>query len=204
MDVWATPVAGGELKKLTSNPAADETPRFTRDGRFLVLQVFGAATSGDIWLLSLDGEHKPSPLLKGLANEFSAALSPDNRWLAYISDESGKPQYFVQSFPASGDRYQLSLQGTFVGTTVPSPLWLKGETQFAYLGPDGVTLMVADVTTEDGFRASAPRRLFKLPAGVRGLCATADGMRLLATVPSGGGNPETITLVQNWAAELGH
>ncbi len=175
---------------------------WSQDGRTLVVQTFDHATSWDLWSLSLEGERRFTPILQGLANEGPAQISPDGRWLAYASDQSGNSQYYVQPFPGPGERYQLSMHGTYSAATVPSPVWLRGGKEFAFVGPDGHTLMVASVIPDRTFRATTPRRLFKLPEGVRGITSTPDGSRLLATVPSGGAERGSITLVMNWASQI--
>src|SRR5262249_43160002 len=75
---------------------------WSADGRFIAYQVAAAKTGMDIWVLPLFGERKTFPLLQTAFNEEHLQFSPDGRWLAYTSDESGRPKIYVQSFPASG------------------------------------------------------------------------------------------------------
>jgi len=204
-DLYVRRLSGsGEDEPLPKSSAAFKVPLvWTRDGRSILVQSFDGATNWDILLLTLEGERKTTPLLRGLADEALALLSPDGRWLAYMSNQSGSPQFYAQPFPGPGAKYQLSLRGACFASTVANPAWLRGGKVFAYVGPDCLTLMAADVTADPAFRATTPRPLFRLPDGVEGLAATPDGGRLLATVPSGRGTPATVTLVLNWSARLG-
>ena len=189
-----------ELPK--SSPLFKVPQEWSSDGRFLIVQAFNLETSWDLMSLDMGGDRRLAPLLQGLANEGPGALSPNGRWLAYVSDQSGNPQFYVQSFPRTGDRYQLSERGTFNNVTVPSPVWLRGGSQIAFMGPDGSTLMVADVIPGPTFRATTPRTLFRLPPGVLGLSTNPGGTRLLATVPSRGEPVGAVALVVHWARQL--
>jgi Tol biopolymer transport system component len=204
-DLYVRRLSGsGQDEALPKSNAAFKVPLvWSSDGRFILEQSFETATSWDILMLELGGEKTASALLQGLANEGLALLSPDGRWLSYLSDQSGSPQFYAQPFPGPGEKYQLSVRGACFANTVANPVWLRGGRMFAYIGPDCLTLMATDVTEGPPFRASTPRPLFKLPVGIEGLAATPAGDRLLATVPSGTGIPSTITLVENWSTRVG-
>ena len=95
--------------------AFDKFPTaWSPDGRFLLYMVVSPRTANDLWVLPLEGDRQPRPYLRKPANEFRAAVSPDGRWLSYNSDESGRTEGYVQSFPAPGRRYQVTTDGTGV------------------------------------------------------------------------------------------
>ncbi len=190
--------SGSDETLPTVAPLFNAPQEWTGDGRALIVLSFDLATSWDLWALPLEGERVPKPLVRGLANEGPASLSPDGRWLAYASDRSGISQYYVQSYPEMGEPYQLSEEGTFNGATVPSPVWLAGGRRFAYLGPDGVSLMISEVGAGPGFSAQRPRPLFRLPPGALGLAVTPDGGRLLATLPVGSPRSAVLNYVVDW------
>ncbi len=129
----------------------DEFPTaWSRDGRYLLFTQIHPDTGADIWILPRTG--KPEPLANGPCNEHSAQFSPNGRWLAFASDETGKDEVYVQPFPATGKKWPLSADG---GTT---PVWSRdGRKIFYHNGDDMMT-----VSFEDGLapRTSVPQRLF--------------------------------------------
>src|SRR5437870_4953223 len=78
----------------------------------------------DLWLLPTEGDHKPIPYLRAPFNERCGIVSPDGRWMAYYSDESGKPEVYVQSFPTPGGKYQISTSGASAGLQLMA--WVHG------------------------------------------------------------------------------
>ena len=117
--------------------------------------------------------------------------------MAYRSDESGKWEIYVQSFPTPGSKYQVSTSG---GGGVIA--WVRGGHELLFTGGDGFTLMAADMETSPTIRIGAPRRLFKLPPYVVGRDVTPDGQRVLVVVPAGQATAATITIEQNWTAAV--
>jgi len=84
---------------------------FTRDGRSLIVRTVGGSGVRDIWLAPRDSGRAPIPLLQSPADEVAPALSPDGRWLAYVSNESGRAEVYVRPFPGMAGRYPISLEG---------------------------------------------------------------------------------------------
>jgi hypothetical protein len=169
------------------------------------------------WLLPLGGaaaDHKPVRVQQSQFNEVNPRLSPDGRWIAYASDESGKSQIYVRLFdaaaamgshaasptPASG-KWMVSKDGG------SAPLWRRDGKELFYLSLDGEAMAV-DVSTTGIFHAEVPKELFKTPKGVLYWDVTADGKRFLMTAPSAA-NPAAppraqppFTVVLNWQAAL--
>jgi Tol biopolymer transport system component len=125
----------------------------TSDGRWFVYRVGDVARgqNTDLYFApSGGGEHRP--LVASRFNELSPAISPDGRWLAYVSDVSGEYEVYVQPFPGPGARRQVSVSG---GT---SPVWAHSGEELFYLS--GGHLVAADVETRNGFMVRSRQRLF--------------------------------------------
>ena len=167
---------------------------WSSDGRFIIYSEQDKATGYDLWKLLLAGDRKPVPLVRSQSNEYCGALSPNGRWIAYASDESGIVEIYVRPLPdeglASGRPSQVSYNGG------RWPKW-SGKELF-YLDREKYMVSV-EVKTGAGFAAGTPRRLF--PTGIHTPDArfdvTADNQRFLIPTESNGGNtPATVFL--NW------
>jgi eukaryotic-like serine/threonine-protein kinase len=171
---------------------------WSRDGRFLLFNRQTQKAKTDVWVLPFFGDRKPFPYLQSEFIEHGARFSPDGRWVAYVSDESGRPEVYVTPFPGPGGKWQISTAG---GTL---PLWRADGKELFYLSP-ARDVVVVEVKPGSGFESTAPRTLF--PAGPLfrstpgGIDISPDGQRVVAAVaPEEYSSP--ITLVLNWTAEL--
>jgi Tol biopolymer transport system component len=187
--------AGAEEPLFQSSALFKNLSQWSPDGRYLVFTQPDAATGWDLWLLPVEGDRKPVPYLRSPFNEQSGYLSPDGRWMAYSSDESGKLEVYVQSFPTPGSKYQVSTSGGFAGT------WSKDGKEMIIAGTDG-TILSVDVQTTPSFKAGTPRVLFKPRQDLVGITGTRDFQRFLVSVPVGEASPSSITLQLNWPAAL--
>ncbi len=124
---------------------------FTPDGRMLVLTIMEESNS-NLATLSV-GDKELRPLVIDQFNKTEPALSPDGRWLAYVSDETGRPEVYVQAFPNPGARYPIS------ANRGREPVWSRDGRQLFYRG--GGRLMTVTVTAGDSFTASVPSPLFE-------------------------------------------
>jgi len=203
MDIYAKPVggAGEEQRLLISSGLFMQLSQWTPDGRSLVYSEPGPGSGWDLWLLPTEGDHKPVPYRRTAFNEYLGAVSPDGRWMAYFSEESGKVELYAQSFPSPGSKYQVSTNGAGGPLNFPS-WWVRDGRELIYLGQDGLTLMAADVQTSPAFKAGAPHKLFKLRADCLWADITRDGQRVLVTVPAGQASASTITVEMNWTAAM--
>jgi serine/threonine-protein kinase len=128
----------------------------TPDGRSAVVRTVERSGSRDIWLLALDSARQPMPLLQTPANEVAPALSANGRWLAYVSNESGRPEVYVRAFPSMEGRFAVSLEG---GT---EPVWSRrGDELFYRSGP---LLIAAQVRAGTSFEVLRRTPLFTNPA----------------------------------------
>jgi len=194
---------GGEEVLLADD--GDSIPSsWSPDGRFLLYDRVGL--NADMWLLPLSGERKPFPFLRTPANEFDGHFSPDGRWIAYRSDESGRSEVYVAPFSgaggASGTKRQVSTSGGVY------PRWRKDGREIFYVTPPpDATLMAAAVSARGtAFDVGAVERLFdvRLP-GTQGWFydVSPDGRRFLVNMaPEVTTAPAPITVVVNWTAGL--
>lgn len=163
------------------------------DGRYLVYWQLSAKTGG-IWLLPLQGDRAPRPYLQSPANLRGGLLSPDGRWLAYLSDEAGTDNLYVQSFPSPGTRYQIAQ--TSVGG-----VWNRTGTLLGWIDPAGRP-MVADIRPGPEFHAGPPRLFGVAPKGAVSAQALGDFSRLLASVPLSTTARPSVTIVTDWVNAL--
>jgi eukaryotic-like serine/threonine-protein kinase len=182
---------------------------WTPDGKFIVYSDTGETTNYDLWLLPLAGDHKPISLLQTKFNETRAQFSPDGQWVAYVSDESGKLEVYVQPMPATGGKWQVSTSGG------DQPPWRKDGKELYYLAADGKLTAVPVKTiasSSSNFEIGPPQPLFPVPdiVGSGGITSrysyqpSADGKRFLVDVPAGGEGvaQPPITMTLNWQATL--
>jgi len=178
---------------------------WTPDGRFLIYEVTGPDQSWDLWLLPVVGKGEkaePKPFLTTPANETHSAISPDAKWLAYASDESGRSEVYVQTFPAPGGKFQISTEGG------DQPLWSNDGKEIYFLSEDRV-LTAVSVSTGPSFEAGVPKPLFKArvptlaPTGARIMyMVSADGLRFLVASFTENAVGEPMRLILNWPSEL--
>ena len=167
-------------------------PEVSRDGRFLAYSA-----SGDVWVLPLAGG-EPVAFLQTPFAEGDPAFSPNGRWIAYGSNESGQSQIYVQSFPKGGGKYLISLAG---GT---EPRWRGDGRELFFLAPDG-TMMAAGIDTAKDFQATVPQPLFR--TGITSTrdnhpyVVSKDGARFLIPVIERA-TPTPITVTLNWPAAV--
>jgi len=169
---------------------------WSSDGRFLVY-ASGIGGRDGVWAVPLLGDRKPIPLVQGSVPSDEAHLSPDGRFLAYMSYEAGRFEVYVQGFPAPGARARISTQGGL------DPRWRRDGHELFYKTPDG-TLMAVDVKAGGPLEPGAPRKLFATglrPPTWDQYAVTADGQRFLVLMPVDTA-PTTTTVVLNWTAGI--
>jgi Tol biopolymer transport system component len=149
-------------------------------------------------MLPLSGERKPYPFLQSTFNELGARFSPDGKWLAYFSLESGRPEVYVVPFPGPGGKWQVSTGG---GTW---PRWRRDGKEIFYLSPDNKVMAAEVRASGTSFEIGAAQPLFETRpyrSGGAAFDVSADGQRFI--IEYAGEQPTAaITLVVNWDAEL--
>jgi serine/threonine protein kinase/Tol biopolymer transport system component len=170
------------------------------DGSYVLQGAINDATNFDIGLLPMTGETPRSWFLQTPANEGQAKISPNGRWIAYTSDESGLQEIYVQSFPVPGNKRRISNNG---GSW---PRWRRDGAELIYVAPGGLVTTVA-VSSGERFTAGAPTTLFRSRNGIGGAIGlvdpfevSLDGQRFLMLVRPPA--PTSIPLILNWPALL--
>ncbi len=156
-EIWRVPAdgSGGEEKFFDSDDGIQGL-NFSPGGAFAVLQTAHPTTNRDVWILSLDRAGKvqtATPFLTSAFNELSPRVSPDGRWITYISDESGRYEVYVRAFPGSGPRVQVSTNG---GT---EPVWTMNGSRVVYRS--GNNFVVANFDKAAGLTVSSRHELFE-------------------------------------------
>jgi Tol biopolymer transport system component len=171
---------------------------WSSDGRFLLYNQTDPKTNYDIWVLPLFGNKQPIPLLRTEFNELDGAFSPDGKWIAYNSDASGQQEVYVQTFPASEGKWQISSGGG------SRPKWRHDGKELFYLAADR-RIMAVDVIPGATFRKGAPRPLVETRISdpyLTHFAVTRDGQRFLIPTPLSDANAPPATVVINWTAGI--
>ena len=169
---------------------------WSSDGRYL---LYESGTPPDIWVLPTFGDRKPFPLLETPFVEAQPRLSPDGKWVAYQSNESGRAEVYVTGFPKAAGKWQVSTSG---GSW---PAWNGAGTELFYVNTNTSEFLAADVSSEaDGFRVRGVQPLFQISARILGssYAATPDGKRFLVNTIPESVSVAPLTVVVNWAAAL--
>jgi Tol biopolymer transport system component len=193
---------GGQERPLLQSNNPKRPCDFSPDGRLLLYREDDRDTLGDLKVLPLFGERLPRAFMATRFDEQSGAFSPDGRWVAYSSDESGRQEIYVASFPEPTRRYRVSSQG---GT---NPRWSRDSREFFYLA-GGKSMMAVSVKYHDPELVfGPPKRLFDVRVSLidsfhspNRYDVSADG-RFLVAVPASNEGPPPLVLVFNWAEQL--
>jgi Tol biopolymer transport system component len=194
--------AGGETLLFQSGEDKHPTS-WARDGRFLLYSSVDAKTKKkDVWVLPMDGGRKPFPFLRTGFNEFSASFSPDTRWIAYVSDQSGRNEIYVRPFspPSAAGFSPAAPPWTVSQGGGVWPHWCADGKELVYADLDG-KVMAVQVTASPVFHTGVPQPLFQAPNGYAG-DVTADGKRFLLAAPLAQNATAPFTVVLNWTAGL--
>ena len=195
----------GEATILAATPRPELLSDWSRDGKYLLYHLDDPETRADLWYLQRneDGSGwEPHPFLQTPFNQSVPRFSPDGRYVAYLSNESGQMEVYVQPFPEGGRRVTLSSNG---GTKVR---WSRDGKELFYV--EGQTLVAVSVSSGSSFSVGSATRLFEHPGLRPGINyapydISADGQRFILAEPVGEGAdaPEpSIRVVENWFAEF--
>jgi len=207
-DIFQKPTAGGK-EELIQRPGtlgsqlvlSDWSP----DGKTIVYtpEVSLGKTRADLFLLAMEGDHKPSVYLQTPSRELQGQFSPDGRWMSYTTDESGRQEVNVQPIPPTGAKWQVSTAGG------SQPRWRRDGKELFYIAADQ-KLMAVPVRTSPNFQPGSPQELFpgvpiasSSEAGQFYYTPSKDGQRFLMNIPAEGSTAQPpITVVLNWQSEL--
>ncbi len=135
---------------------------WSSDGKLLVYTQSEPAAQDDIWMLPVDGEGTPRRLVETQFREAGAALSPDDRWLAYTSNETGRDEVYVQAFPDPGRKWLISTGGGY------TPVWGPDGEALELFYRNGNKMMLVPIKAKPTFSAGTPRTLFEFEAASAG------------------------------------
>jgi len=186
-------------RTITSEPLGTAVPdRFTPDGSGVAVFTNSGKRGTDVVIVPATGSAKPQPLLATSANELGIEFSPDGRWMGYSSDESGRVEYYVTSFPGPGGKWQVSTNGASRGG------WLGGGAGAWYVDLEGKFFAVPISTSGGGIEVGTRRPLFggqALPVDTFEF--THDGKQLLGAARRPSTTGPVLTLVTQWPSALG-
>jgi Tol biopolymer transport system component len=198
LELYRKPSSGAGAETLLLEDRRSKDPMdWSPDGRYLLYRVTGDTGGNDIWMLPLSGDRTPMPLAATSFNENYARFSPDGRWIAYASDESGQVEVYVVPFPPGDGKWQVSTAGGSF------PRWRGDGRELFYVGADGTLTAVAVAGSGGAFEAGRPQSLFKVALPVTPgypYVATRDGQRFLINTDIA--PPVPITVLTNWTATL--
>jgi Tol biopolymer transport system component len=210
-DLYQKPASGVKDEELLLKSGEDKSPTsWSRDGRFLLYTTSDPKTTeGELWVLPFEGDKKPFPFLRTEFNNEDGQFSPDGRWVAYFSDESGRNEIYVRTFSPDSTAAASDTGGKWLISTGggSEPRWRGDGKELYYLAPDG-KLMAVEITTNPVFRAGAPNALFQTPPQGAfttlgySWVLTPDGKRFLFLAPVEQTGQAPFTVVLNWQAGL--
>jgi len=177
---------------------------WSADGKFVLFQKPGDKTGQDLWVAPQPAEPsgsppKPFPYLESPFNETNGVFSPDGRWVAYESDESGRAEVYVQTFPLTNQKLQISTGG---GTNAE---WSKTGGELFYLAASRDLMAVPYRVNGTTFDPGVAKALFAIPGNLtrRAYAPARDGRRFLVAKPAEENvAAEPVTVVLNWQAAL--
>ncbi|MDA2925227.1 hypothetical protein MYX65_11365, partial [Acidobacteria bacterium AH-259-L09] len=194
-DLFQKLVGGGQEEVLFESNQAKFPEDWSSDGRFI---LFISPQGKTVYALPLSGDQEPMRVLETPFDKDEFHFSPDGRWIAYNSDESGRWEVYVASFPDFTEKRQVSNSGGVQAR------WRKDGKELFYLGLDGKLRAVA-VKAGSSLETGIPQVLFETKVRVSPLwdqyCVTGDGQRFLINEPAEDVS-SPITVVLNWTAEL--
>jgi Tol biopolymer transport system component len=197
---WQLADGSGGPDRLTTSDHIQAPMSSSPDGKLLAFLDVGPATGWDIWVLRL-GDRTAQPFLQTAFSESAPRFSPDGRWLAYFSNESGRFEVYMTPYPGPGRKEPISTEG---GT---EPVWNPNGRELFYRSGD--KMMAVDIVTQPGFAVGKPHVLFEGPYVPTPLTfpnydVSSDGQRFLMLKPTEQAQaaPTQINVVSNWFEEL--
>ena len=183
--------AGTRPRRLLTWPRHLHLSAWSRDGKWLLGDDFSPGQRKDVWAIAADGTDS-IPVAAGPASEAQPDFSPDGRWVAYESDESGRMEILVISFPDLSVKRQISINGG------RAPRWDPQGGRLYYL--EGHRLMAVPMSSSTGLRLGVGQMLFETPARV--FDVSPDGKRFILVLPNPDLIPPGIHVVLDWVREL--
>jgi len=191
---------GGSEQQVYESPGVvDDGIDISPDGKQLLFELTGEKTSTDLWTVLADGNGNPRALFASEFSESEGRFSPDGHWVAYVSNESGRSEIYVQSFPPAGGKWQVSTGGG------AQPHWRRDGKELYFIAPDR-KLMAVDVKLGATFEMGTPKPLFQTQvsgfASPNRYDVSADGQRFLVNSSVQEQSRTPIVVILNWIAGL--
>ena len=200
-NLYQKPSNGQGEEKLLLKTDLNKVPTgWSKDGRYILYQELDSTTNWNVWALPTFGDRQPVAVVNGRFNESNPAFSPDGRFIVYRSNESGRSEIYVQSFPDPSGKWQVSNNGG------NDPLWSADGKTIIYRGLDQ-RIMSVSIKTGETAQVGVPESLFAARISASGVARNRyamfpDGQRFLLTSPPGKDALTPTTVVLNWSAEL--
>ena len=174
------------------------------DGKSIVYYELTAETNFDLFVVPPGNNEKSKPFLRSTSAELLGTVSPDGRWIAYISDETGRFEVYVQSFPDAGRKVQVTTTGaTGAGSSQAVTWWRRDGKQLAFLNADSSRVLGIDIEPGADFRIGPAKAIATVRPQVITMTWTADLQRALTIVPESGAAAWSLTFVRPWTAAIG-
>jgi Tol biopolymer transport system component len=201
-EIYVRPTSGqGDASLLFTADTQIGLTDWSSDGRLIFFNRLNLGDDGnDIWIIDMQTS-EAAPLLTGRFNQTGASLSPDGRWLAFVSDESGKPEVYVQSFPEAKGRWMVSSDAG--PRPAERPRWRRDGRELYYLR--GGAVVAVPVAGDATFSFGTPTTLFSVSvtSASADYAIAEDGQRILTNeLPPTGPGKVGARLIQNWTAAL--
>jgi eukaryotic-like serine/threonine-protein kinase len=183
----------GSERPLLERPGVQQPEDLSRDGRFLVYLDQAQSALWHIWLMPLRGDRRPVRWLDTRFNETNPRFSPDGRWIAFESNESGRPEIYAALTEGGGEKRRISPSGG------RQPRWRTDGKELYYVAPDGYVVTVP-VTPGPRLETGTPTPLFRVEPQIENYDAAGDGARFLISAPLDKVRESPIRVVVNWPA----
>jgi len=194
--IYVKAINGGAERQLSTDALGfKSTGPWTRDGSAVLFTALDPKTNQDIWILPVQGDHTPKPYLRTPANEISPSMSPDGRYVSYMSDETGQQEMYVQAYPVPGEKYRVTTGGAVFGGWLP-------DGRLTYGTAPNNDAYVVTVFPGPPIRTSAPQLLGTLPPGIISGDLSPDLKRMLAVIPAERNTQLSLSVVLNWEQML--
>ena len=202
-DLYSKAASGAGADELLLESDRNKAPMdFSFDGRMLLYRSTDPKTGWDLWALPMSGDRKPFPFLKTSFEEYEGQFSPDAKWVAYQSNESGRFEIYVQPFPGPGGKFQISANGG------AQPRWNRSGNEIFYVSLDAKMMATPVTLSPNGqsLETGTPAALF--PVHIAGgplpgsnkqqYAVSADGQRFLVNLEVGEQTASSVTIIFNW------
>jgi serine/threonine-protein kinase len=197
---WRSADGAGDEERLTTSDTLQTPSLLARDGVHLPFTDTGANTSQDVWMLDLRQQPRvPQAVIATRFSEAAGPLSPDGRWLAYLSDESGRVELYLRAFPAGGGKIAISKDGA------SEPRWSRDGRELFYRNGD--KLMAVTIGAGASPQPGSPHVLFEgryqlTDTGAGGYDVAADGRFLMIQPTAPNDSPSRINVVLGWLDDV--